>query len=277
MIIDSHQHFWQVGRFDYPWMSTENEVLYRDYLPEMLEPTLRNSGVSKTVLVQASNSIAESHWLLDLADTYPFIAGVVGWIDLKSSAVDQQLDELSKRSGLKGIRHLVESEPEDDWLVQREVVRGLERLSAHGLSYDLLVHTRHLKYAKQLLEQLPDLAFVLDHMAKPPIAKGEIEEWSKALAPLAAHQNLYCKLSGLVTEASWSSWTTETLRPYVDTALKLFGSERLMFGSDHPVCLLSASYERVLDSFRELLSDLSSEDLDCIFFSNAARFYRLSL
>src|SRR6201988_3751798 len=134
MIIDSHQHFWQVGRFATPWMRPEHEVLYSDYLPEMLEPTLRNSGVSKTVLVQASNSIAESHWLLDLADTYPFIAGVVGWIDLKSSAVDQQLDELSKRSGLKGIRHLVESEPEDDWLVQGGGGRGFAGVSAHGLS-----------------------------------------------------------------------------------------------------------------------------------------------
>ena len=271
MIIDSHQHFWQVGRFDYPWMSSDLGVLYRDYLPDDLAPIL--NGVKQTVLVQASNSLAESRWLLDLADANDFIAGVVGWVDLMSVKIDTQLDELCARPKFKGVRHLVESEPHDDWLVQPAVLSGLRKLSERGLSYDLLVHTRHLKYMPHIAESCPDLPLVIDHLAKPPIARNEIKEWSEALKPVARYPNIHCKLSGLVTEANWGSWQTDDLRPYVDYALELFGPDRMMFGSDYPVCLLAASYDRVLGSFQELLGD---SDRDKIFSKNAARFYRLN-
>ena len=276
MITDSHQHFWQVGRFDYPWMTSDLGVLYRDYLPADLAPILRSNGVEKTVLVQASNSIAESRWLLDLADEHSFVAGVVGWVDLMSSDVDAQLNELSARPKFKGVRHLVESEPRDDWLVQPAVSSGLKRLAKYGLSYDLLVHTRHLKYVPQVAESCPDLALVIDHLAKPPIAKNEIKEWSQALKPLASYPNINCKISGLVTEANWTSWQTDDLRSYVEFALDLFGVDRLMFGSDYPVCLLAASYDRVLESFQEILKDLNAAaDREKIFSTNAANFYRL--
>lgn len=275
-MIDSHQHFWQVGRFDYPWMSSDLGVLYRDYLPDDLAPILQRNGVKQTVLVQASNSIAESRWLLDLADENSFIAGVVGWVDLMSLEIDAQLDELCAHPKFKGVRHLVESEPNDDWLVQPAVLSGLNKLSARGLSYDLLVHARHLQYVSQVADSCPDLPLVIDHLAKPPIARNEIEEWAQALKPIASYPNIHCKLSGLVTEANWSSWQTNDLRPYGEYALELFGADRMMFGSDYPVCLLAASYDRVLGLFQELLRELGDGGRDKIFSKNAARFYRLN-
>src|SRR6185295_6337603 len=187
MIIDSHQHFWQLGRFDYPWMNSSLGVLYQDYLPNQLEPILHDNGISKTVLVQASNSVEESRWLLQLADDYPFVAGVVGWVDLMAHDVDSQLDELVSQPKFKGVRHLVESEPADDWLVQPQVLRGSKRLSTYGVSYDLLVHTRHLKHIQKVVDACPDLKLVVDHMAKPPIAKGAIETWRQELGQVAAN------------------------------------------------------------------------------------------
>jgi len=275
MIIDSHQHFWQVGRFDYPWMSSDLGVLYRDYLPPVLKPILNANGVEKTVLVQASNSVAESRWLLELADQYPFIAGVVGWVNLRSEEVETELLEFTAHQKFKGVRHLVESEPADDWLIQPEVLRGLRQLSVHDLAYDLLVHPRHLRHVSKVAEHCPDLRLVIDHMAKPAIARGEFDGWAKQFKPLALFPNLHCKLSGLVTEANWSTWTIDDLRPFVDCALDSFGPDRMMFGSDYPVCLLAATYERVLDSFHEALKHLDDSDRTKIFSENAKNFYRL--
>lgn len=274
-IIDSHQHFWQVGRFDYPWMTPEVDLLCRDYLPGMLEPILQRNRVAQTVLVQASNSVAETLWLLELADENPFIAGVVGWVDLQSQETMQQLDALAAHAKFKGVRHLVESEPADDWLTQAGVVRGLQELAKRELTYDLLVHTRHLKHAAEAVGQCPETRFVIDHMAKPPIKSGEIGEWARGLKPLAASPNVSCKLSGLVTEANWSNWRVEDLKPYVETVLEHFGPERMMFGSDWPVCLLAGTYERVLEAFQHLLSGLSEEDRELIFAKNASQFYRI--
>lgn len=276
MIVDSHQHFWQVRRFDYPWMSSDVKVLYQDYLPSQLVPILVANGVAQTVLVQASNSVAESRWLLTLADDNSFIAGVVGWVNLVDPGVDGQLKELISHPKFKGIRHLVESEPADDWLTQPVVLQGLRQLADNDLSYDLLVHTRHLPHARTVAERCPNLRLVIDHMAKPPIARGEFKEWSQHLAPLAAFKNVHCKLSGLVTEANWSTWHTDNLRPYIDYVLELFGPERLMFGSDYPVCLLASSYERVLESFLEILKDLNDDQRTRIFAQNARNFYRLN-
>ena len=267
-MIDAHQHFWQLRRFDYPWMSKDLGVLYRDYLPSDLAPILHQHHITQTILVQASNSVEESYWLLELADANDFIAGVVGWIDLTNP-------EIPTHPKFKGVRHLVESEPNDDWLIQPAVLSGLQKLSAHGLSYDLLVHTRHLKHVPVVAETCPNLALVIDHLAKPPIAGNEIKEWSDAFKPLARYPNVHCKLSGLVTEANWDSWRVDDLCPYVDSALESFGVDRMMFGSDYPVCLLAASYAQVLDAFHEILKDLSDTDREKIFANNAAKFYRL--
>lgn len=274
-IVDSHQHFWQVGRFDYPWMSPSLGVLYRDYLPSDLEPILKECNVAKTVLVQASNTLGETRWLLSLADEYDFIAGVVGWVDLTSPNVKEQLDEFTKHPKFKGVRHLVESEPSDDWLIQPSVLNGMRALASYEATYDLLVHTRHLKYVKMLLENCTDTKFVIDHMAKPPIAGKEINEWANEIKEIAKFPNAHCKLSGLVTEADHSSWQTKDLKPYVELAFEMFGAEKMMFGSDWSVCLLAATYKQVFDSFQELLSELSDAEKNSIFGDNAVKFYRL--
>jgi L-fuconolactonase len=274
-IVDSHQHFWQVGQFDYPWMSSEVPVLYRDYLPPTLAPVLERNEVARTVLVQASNSLSESRWLLSMANDYPFIAGVVGWVDLTDAELEKRLPELVSNPKFKGVRHLVESEPAEDWLVQPSVRKGLQTLASHKVTYDLLVHTRHLRHVKTVAESCPELSLVVDHMAKPPIASGEISEWLGELKAVAMFPNVYCKLSGLVTEANHSAWKLDDLRPFVDSALELFGPTRLLFGSDYPVCLLAASYDQVLDSFRELLKELNDDERSRIFSKNAVEFYRL--
>jgi L-fuconolactonase len=275
MFVDSHQHFWQVGRFHYPWMTRDLGVLYQDYLPDALEPILARNEIEKTVLVQASNSLEETRWLLELADRNDFIAGVVGWVDLASPSVSNQLDEFKSHPKFKGVRHLVESEPDDDWLVRPAVLRGLNQLSEFGYSYDLLVHTRHLKHVPTIVRNCPDLRLVIDHLAKPPISRGEIHAWKAAFEPLAAFPTLSCKMSGLVTEAGHGSWTADDLRPYVEVALNSFGIDRLMFGSDYPVCLLAASYERVLGAFHEIVSPLTAEAKHQIFAENAIEFYQL--
>lgn len=274
-IIDSHQHFWQIGRFDYEWMSPGDKTLYRDFLPADFEQILRRSGVAKSVVVQAHQSTAETLWLLDLADEHEFIAGIVGWVDLQNPDVENNLQELAMRPKFRGVRHLVQDERQDDWLTEPEVLRGLNALSKYDLTYDLLVFTRHLPYAQTAVEILPHQRFVIDHLAKPPIASGEIAEWKSALKKIAVLPNVYCKLSGLITEANYESWTVKDLRPYVETALDLFGEKRLMFGSDYPVCLLAASYEKVLETYQSFLINLSETDQNLVLSQNAIDFYKL--
>jgi len=254
-------------------MSREDEVLYRDYLPATIEPILKRCGVEKTILVQASNSLEETRWLLSLSDQYPFIAGVVGWVDLSGREVGHQLNELIAHPKFKGVRHLVESEPADDWLIQENVLAGLRRLASFGVSYDLLVHRRHLKHVRTVAESCPELSLVIDHLAKPPIATGETSDWAREIKEVAAYPKISCKLSGLVTEANLTAWRTEDLRPVVQTALEYFGPQRLMFGSDWPVCLRAASYDRVLEAFQSLLADLNDEERSRIFSGNATEFY----
>ena len=275
MILDSHQHFWQVGRFDYPWMTPEVEVLCRDYLPPALVPMLERHQVGKTILVQASNSLEETRWLLKLAEQNSFIAAVVGWVDLTANGIVDQLDEFTSHSRFKGVRHLVESEPQDDWLTQPDVLANLRTLARRGVAYDLLVHTRHLQHALTVADSCPELRLVVDHLAKPPIARGEIDEWSRGMREFGSRPNVWCKLSGLVTEADWTSWRVADLKPYVDVALEVFGPRRMMFGSDWPVCLLAGSCDRVLEAAQSLLGELGEEDRRRIFAANAVEFYRL--
>jgi L-fuconolactonase len=273
MIVDSHQHFWQVGRFDYPWMTPELKVLCHDYLPPALAPILERNEVKKTILVQASNSLEETRWLLKLAEQNSFIAGVVGWVDLTADGFVDQLDEFTAHPRFKGVRHLVESEPQDDWLTQPNVLANLRTLARRGVTYDLLVHTRHLKHALTVAVSCPELRLVVDHLAKPPIARGELDDWSRGLRELGLQANVSCKLSGLVTEADWTHWRVEDLKPYVDFALEVFGPRRMMFGSDWPVCLLAASYDQVLGVAQSMLAELGEEDRCKIFGANAIEFY----
>ena len=276
MIVDSHHHFWDLDMFDFGWMSGAPDVLRRNYLPADLAPELERTGVSRTVLVQATQDAGEADFLLDLAEANEFIAGVVAWTDLTADDLGATLDRLMKRRGLVGIRHLVHDEQDDAWLARDDVVRGLGELERRGLAYDLLLRPQHLRYIPALAERLPDLRMVVDHIAKPSIAEGTMEPWATDIAAVASVPGIYCKLSGMVTEADHSRWTVDDLKPYVAHVVEHFGLDRLMWGSDWPVCRLAASYERVLESAIDAVGPISEGEREKLVGANATRFYRLA-
>ena len=278
MIVDAHHHFWDPSKADYPWLTDELAVIRRPFGPDDLAPSLRAAGVEATVLVQTRSSFEETVDFLAIAAATPFVRGVVGWVDLTDAAVGDTLAELRERPGgdhLVGIRHQAHDEPDPDWLIRDEVVRGVEAVGRAGLVYELLVRTRELPAALLLARRLPDVPFVVDHIAKPPIAHGSLEPWASRMAPFAELGHVACKVSGMVTEADWSSWTQADLRPYVDHVVRVFGPERLLFGSDWPVCLLAATYGGVIDAARQTLDGLGGDDLAKVFGGTAERLYRL--
>ena len=276
-VVDSHQHFWDLSRLDYSWMTDGESVLRRDFLPADLRPLIDDAGVDRTVIVQAHQSMDETHWLLDLADETDFVAGVVAWVDLADPDVGATLDELTERRYFCGVRHLWHDEADLAWVVRPDIVRGLSELAARGIAYDLLSRPPHLPYIPELLEQVPDLRTVVDHISKPPIAEGETEPWSIDFARVAENPTVMCKVSGMVTEADHENWTPDDLRPYVERVVELFGYDRLMFGSDWPVCTQAATYGQVISAYREALGRLSDTDRDAVFGGNATRFYRLDV
>ena len=274
--IDAHQHFWRIDRGDYGWLTPAEGAIYRDFLPADLQPVIARRGIDATILVQAAPTVAETRFLLDVAAATPHVAGVVGWAPLAALDAPDQIVSLAEYPLLVGLRPMVQDEPDDDWLAHPRLAPAFEAMIAQRLVFDALVLPRHLTRLVRVLERHPDLTVVVDHGAKPRIREGEIEAWRADMAIVAAHPNVTCKLSGLVTEADWNSWRTDDLRPFVDVALESFGADRIMFGSDYPVCLLAASYDRVLDSFQEILKSLSDADRDKIFSQNAEKFYRLN-
>lgn len=274
--IDAHQHFWVLSRGDYSWLTPAAGILYRDYLPEHLQPHLQANGIEATVLVQAAPTVAETEFLLELSDRYPFIAGVVGWLDLEGDDFPRQLERLQRHPNFKGVRPMLQDLPDDAWILRPRVQEALRLLAEREVAFDFLVFPRHLPHVVTTLEAIPGLRAVIDHLAKPPIARGELEPWRTWLARVAQFPGVMCKLSGMVTEADHQQWRPEHLAPYVHHALDLFGPDRVMFGSDWPVCLLAASYDRVVAALREALgSRLTPELDDALFGGNAARFYRL--
>jgi L-fuconolactonase len=280
-VIDSHQHFWELNRFMYGWLDAPQLApIRRNFLPSDLAPLLKQAGVDKSIFVQTQHNLAEARWVLRLAGQYDFIAGVVGWVDLASPDCERQLLEFRGQPKFVGVRHITQDEPDPDFIVREDVLRGLAVLEKHAVPFDLLFYVQHLRHAATLAKRFPALPLVIDHLAKPRIkagmAAGEMAGWSDDLRAAAQYPNVYCKLSGLVTEADWAHWKPADLRPYVRTALDLFGPERCMYGSDWPVCLLAGSYQAVIDALRECVSDLSPTDRDRIFGGTAARFYRLS-
>jgi L-fuconolactonase len=272
--IDAHQHFWRFDPVRDAWITPEMGLIRRDFLPADLAPLLAASGIDGAVAVQADQSVAETDFLLGLSADHAFVKGVVGWIDLRASDLSRQLAEWSDNPRLKGFRHIAQSEP-DDFLLHDDVVRGIATIGRLGYSYDILVYPRQLAAAERLVARCPDVRFILDHCAKPPIASGDLTMWRTRFVALAAHENVCCKLSGLVTEASWSSWSDEQLVPVLDIALDSFGAERLMFGSDWPVCLLAADYARVADSLHGWAARLSEAERSCIFGGTAISAYQL--
>lgn len=274
MRIDAHQHFWEIGRFDTSWMdSPELAPLRRDFLPGHLNEEIARVDIDRTVFVQTQHNLEENRWVLALADEHDFIAGVVGWVDLASEAVEDQLTEFTSHPKFVGIRHITHDESDDRFILREDIGRGLKVLEKHQIPFDLLFFVKHLGHAKTLAAAMPDLPLVIDHLAKPEIAAGNIEDWAKELAAAALHPNLYCKLSGLVTEAGWDTWKAADLMPYIETALEAFGADRCMFGSDWPVCTLAANYQEVHAALLESLSSISEDERSMIFGGTAARFY----
>lgn len=275
MKIDSHQHFWNYSAAEYPWIGPGMERLARDYLPADLAAVAGAEGVEGSVAVQARQSLAESRWLLGLAEENPFIRGVVGWVDLRSEGVSTVLAELSAHGKFVGVRHVVQDEPDVRFLLGAEFVRGVRQLHAFGLTYDLLLYPPQLPAAVELVGMLPEQPFVLDHLAKPRIKTGAIEEWQRDIEALARHDNVCCKVSGMVTEAAWRGWKAADFRPYLDVVLEAFSPERLMFGSDWPVCLLAGDYPEVVGIVGDFFSPLSAAEQDQIWGGTARRFYGL--
>jgi L-fuconolactonase len=277
--IDAHHHFWDPARYSYPWMAGDAmDPVLRAFAPADLRGPLDEERIDGTVLVQTLSSPRETREFLDLAEATDFVQGVVGWVDLTSPGVADELDELlDGPSGrwLVGIRHQVHDEPDPDWLSRADVHRGLAAVEARGLAYDILVRARELPAAVDTVRKFPGLRFVLDHIAKPRIADGRDEQWSERMPALAAEPNVAVKLSGMVTEADWASWSPGDLRPFVSQVAQWFGDQRLMFGSDWPVCLLAGSYHDVTSGLVEALGPMSSAELDQVFGANALRVYQL--
>lgn len=277
MHIDAHQHYWIYNAEEYGWIDDYMAALRRDFLPEDLSPELARNGFDASVVVQVRQTLDETRWLLELADRSPTIAGVVGWVDLCSLECRSQLEAFSRHPKLVGIRHIVQSEPDDRFLLREDFLCGIAQLEEFDLAYDILIYTRHLPVAAEFVARFPRQRFVLDHLAKPPIKNHEIDTWAEGVRRLAAFPNVFCKLSGLVTEADWVAWKPEDIHPYLDVAFDAFGPLRLMIGSDWPVCLVASPYGRAVDVVKNYLQRHTSDAREAVVGGNAQRFWRMKV
>ena len=273
MRIDAHQHFWQYNDSQYGWIGPKMAALRRNFLPDDLRPLQRALGIEGTIAVQARQTVDETNWLLALAKQHPEIRGVVGWVDLCGPTVGRQLEELCAIEQLSGVRHVVQDEPDDRFLLREDFCRGIALLAEFGLTYDILIYPRHLPVACEFVARFADQRFVLDHIAKPPIAEGRLSPWAEGIRRLAEHPHVYCKVSGMVTEADWVSWTEADFRPYLDVVVQAFGTERIMFGSDWPVCTVAGSYGQVMELVYGYAAQSSAAEQAAMGGENAARFY----
>ena len=273
MRLDAHQHFWHYDPAEHVWMTDAMSALKHDFLPQDLKPLLAASGFDGCIAVQARQSLEETRWLLELAEEHDFIKGVVGWVDLCSPDLPKQLDRLEGCTRLVGVRHVVQDEPDDAFMLRPDFRRGIARLAENGLIYDLLIYPRQLNAAVRLVREFPEQRFVLDHIAKPAIAEGLIEPWATKLRELAALTNVTCKLSGMVTETKWKHWKAEDFWPYLDVVFDAFGAERLMIGSDWPVCTLSGEYADVVGIVTDYVAQLPAEQREGVLGGNCARVY----
>jgi len=276
-MIDAHQHFWQLSQpFDYSWLDNPDlAAIRRDYLPVDLKPHLEATGVQQSIFVQTQHNLAENRWVLAMAEENDWLVGIVGWVDLASEACEEQLLELKEQPKFVGIRHVTQDEPDEDFIIRSEILRGLKVLEKHQVPFDLLFYVQHLKHADHLGRELSELPMVIDHLSKPKIKVQSIDDWLPQLKAAAQHENIYCKLSGMITEADWENWQPANLKPYIDAALELFGPRRCMFGSDWPVCELAGSYEQVHGALKEVLGSISNDEAHEIFEGTARRFYRI--
>jgi L-fuconolactonase len=275
MRIDSHQHFWRYTRDEYAWIDDSMAALRRDFLPADARREMDGAAVDACVAVQARQTLEETSWLLELAEANPFVAGVIGWIDLQAEDAAEQLARFAGHPKLVGVRHIVQSEPDDRFMLRPAFCRGISLLEDRDLTYDILIYPRHLQAAADLAARFPRQRFVLDHLAKPDIRSGERREWEKGIRALAKSPLVFCKLSGLVTESDWTRWTPGDIRPYLDVAFECFGAHRLLAGSDWPVCTVAADYRRTVALLDEYLEGAPPAARDAVMGGNAARLWRL--
>jgi len=277
MKIDSHQHFWRynLDKADYGWIDSRMEILKRDYLPADLQPLLAQAGIDGCVAVQARQTLTETEALLQMAAENDFIKGVVGWVDLRAADVETQLARFGQFPKFKGVRHIIHDEPDDLFMLQPEFLRGLGKLRSFNLTYDWLLFPKHLSTAIDVSQKYPEQRFVVDHLAKPPMRDKRVDPWEAHIREIATNPNVYCKVSGMVTETHWKQWQPEDFRPYLDIVFDCFGVDRLMFGSDWPVCTLSGSYAEVYNLAQSYVRQRSNGAMDKVFGDNATKFYHL--
>jgi L-fuconolactonase len=273
--IDSHQHFWKFDPVRDSWIDESMSVIQRDFFPQDLEPILKANGIDGCVIVQSDQSEAENHFQIANADNHDFIKGVVGWVDLSANNIEERLEYFSQFKKLKGFRHVLQGEPQRDFMLRPEFLNGISLLNKYNFTYDILVFPDQLKFVKQFVDKFPKHRFVIDHIAKPYIKDNIIEGWKKDMRAIAEHQNVFCKISGMVTEAKWNSWKKADLDPYMNVVVNAFGTDRVMFGSDWPVCLVAAKYNEVLDIVKDYFSGYSDLERDKVFGGNAIEFYSL--
>ncbi len=275
MKIDSHQHFWKFNPLEYGWIDNSMKILQRDYLPSNLESELRNEGFDGSIAVQARQSLEETKWLLQMADDYQWIKGVVGWVNLCASDIDNQLADLSQNKKLVGVRHVIHDEADDRFMLRDDFRKGISCLKKYNLAYDLLLFPKHIGFAATLVAQFPNQRFVVDHISKPLIRQGILDPWESDIRLLSQYPNVCCKLSGMVTEAVWENWNQQTFVPYLDVVFDAFGPDRLMTGSDWPVCLLGGAYSKVISIVKNYIENLDSETQNKVLGENCCQFYKL--
>lgn len=273
--IDAHQHFWQFDPVRDSWINEDMKAIQKDFFPEDLWPLLEQNGFEGCVAVQASQSEADTDFLISLARQYPFIKGIVGWVDLQADDITDRLAQYKPFSIVKGFRHVLQGEPQRDLMLQPAFKRGIAALQQYGFTYDLLIFPDQLEFSTELVASFPEQKFVIDHIAKPFIKRKEIEGWKADMEQLADHQNVFCKISGMVTEADWKTWQKEDFTPYLDVVVNAFGTDRIMFGSDWPVCQVAATYNEVVGLVQDYFSTFSNEEQEKFFRVNATRFYNL--
>ncbi|HYF68460.1 MAG TPA: amidohydrolase family protein [Ohtaekwangia sp.] len=273
--IDAHQHFWKYTPDRDQWITDNMGIIKRDFLPEDIAPVLQRNNIDGCVVVQSSQSTEENHFQLNNASAHECIKGVVGWVDFQASDIDEQLSYYKQFGKMKGFRHVLQDEKERDFMLQRRFMDGIGLLKDHNFTYDLLVLPDQLKYLRDFVSIFPDQRFVLDHLAKPHVKEKEILRWKKDIVALASHENVYCKVSGMITEADWHTWRSSDFTPYLDVVVESFGMKRLMFGSDWPVCLLAGTYERMLAVVTEYFGSFSQNEQQLLYGKNAIDFYNL--
>jgi L-fuconolactonase len=273
--IDAHQHFWKFDPGRDSWITGEMAVIQKDFFPNDLKAVLQQNGFGGCVAVQASQSEEETSFLTSLANQNDFIKGVVGWVDLQSGNIEERLAHYKSHAVVKGFRHVLQGEPQRDLMLTSNFKRGIAALEQYGFTYDLLIFPDQLKFSTELVALFPQQKFVIDHIAKPFIKRKEIDEWKRDIESIALHQNVYCKISGMVTEADWKAWKKEDFEPYLDVVINAFGTDRIMFGSDWPVCMVAASYEEMLGILKNYFSTFSIEEQEQFFGLNATAFYNL--